>query len=131
MTTTVDLLAAIGAHLAEFELPPIASVLVTAAISVPQVTVQLASHDPAAIARGLLAWADTLTQVIAQARRVPRSGSVHLSVTGLLTGGASVLVYGAMPVPEHGLGADLAPDTTTTIPLGALRRATTLREARA
>ncbi|MDQ2884438.1 MAG: hypothetical protein M3Y48_25710 [Actinomycetota bacterium] len=130
MPTTDELLTAISAHLAAFELPPIASVLVTAAISAPQVTVQLASHDPAAIAHGLLAWADTLTQVTAQARRVPRSGSVHLSVTGLLTDGASVLVYGAIPVPEHGLGTDLAPDTCRTIPLGALRRATTRREVR-
>ncbi len=130
MPTTDELLAAIGAHLAEFELPPIASVLVTVGISAPQVTVQLASHDPAAIARGLLAWADTLTQVTAQARRVPRSGSVHLSVTGLFPDGVSVLVYGAMPVPEHSLGTDLAPNATTTIPLGALRRASTLREVR-
>jgi len=131
MPTTGDLLAAIGAHLVEFELPPIASVLVTAPISAPQVTVQLASHDPAAIARGLLAWADTLTQVTAHARRVPRGESVHLSVTGLFPDGVSVLVYGAMPVPEHGLGADLAPNATTTIPLAALRCATTLREVRA
>jgi hypothetical protein len=129
--TTGELLAAIGAHVAEFELPPIASVLVTAAMSAPQVTVQLASHDPAGIARGLLAWADTLTQVTAQARRVPRGGSVHLSVTGLFPDGDSVLVYGAMPVPEHGLGADLTPDACMTIPLGALRCATTLREVKA
>jgi hypothetical protein len=129
--TTGELLAAIGAHVAEFELPPIASVLVTAAMSAPQVTVQLASHDPAGITRGLLAWADTLTQVTAQARRVPRGGSVHLSVTGLFPDGASVLVYGAMPVPEHGLGADLTPDACMTIPLGALRCATTLREVKA
>jgi hypothetical protein len=81
VTTTVDLLAAIGAHLAEFGPPPIASVLVTAAISAPHVTVQLASHDPAAMARGLLTSADTLTQVTAHARRVPRGESVHLSVT--------------------------------------------------
>ena len=130
MTTTVDLLAAIGAHLAEFELPPIASVLVTAAISAPHVTVQLAP-DPAAMARGLLAWANTLTQVTAQARRVPRGESVHLSATGLFPDGASVLVYGAMAVPEHGLGADLAPDACMPIPLGALRHATTPGEVRA
>jgi hypothetical protein len=36
-----------------------------------------------------------------------------------------------MPVPEHGLGADLVPDACMTIPLGALRHATTLREVRA
>ncbi|MGH3548273.1 MAG: hypothetical protein ACRDQU_09195 [Pseudonocardiaceae bacterium] len=126
MPTTDELLTA---NLAAFELPPSASVLVTAAISAPQLTVQLASHDPAAIARGLLAWADTLTQVTAHPRRVPRGESVHLSVTGLFRDGVSVLVYGGMGVPEHGLGADLAPDATT-IPLGALRRASTLREVR-
>ena len=131
MLTTDELLAAISAHLTAFKLPPIASVLATAATSAPQVTVQLASHDPAAIARGLLTWADTLTQVTAHAQRTPRGNSVHLSVTGLLSNGASVLIYGAMPVPEHGLGADLAPNAATTIPLGALRRATTLREATA
>jgi hypothetical protein len=129
--TTGELLAAIGAHVAEFELPPIASVLVTAAMSAPQLTVQLASHDPAGIAQGLLAWADTLTQVTAQARRVPRGGSVHLSVTGLFPDGVSVLVYGAMPVPEHGLGADLTPDACMTVPLGALRCATTPGEVKA
>jgi hypothetical protein len=116
MPTTDELLAAISAHLTAFELPPIASVLATAATSAPM-TVQLASHDPAGIAQGLLAWADTLTQVTAHAQRIPRGNSVHLSVAGLLPNGASVLVYGAMPVPEHGLGADLAPDATTTIPL--------------
>jgi hypothetical protein len=61
---------------------------------------------------------------------MPRGNSVHLSVAGLLPNGASVLVYGAIPVPEHGLGADLAPDATT-IPLATLRCATTLREVRA
>jgi hypothetical protein len=129
--TTGELLAAIGAHVAEFELPPIASVLVTAAMSAPQLTVQLASHDPAGIAQGLLAWADTLTQVTAQARRVLRGESVYLSVNGLFPDGASVLVYGVMEVPEHGLGADLTPDACMPIPLGALRCATTLREVRA
>jgi hypothetical protein len=130
MPTTDELLAAISAHLTAFELPPVASVLATAATSAP-VTVQLASHDPAGIAQGLLAWADTLTQATAHAQRIPRGNSVHLSVAGLLPNGASVLVYGAMPVPEHGLGADLAPDATTTIPLATLRCATTLREATA
>ena len=54
MTTIVDLLAAIGAHLAEFELPAIASVHVTAAMSTPQVTVQLDCRAPSVIAQGLL-----------------------------------------------------------------------------
>jgi hypothetical protein len=50
--TTVDVLTAISAHLAEFELPPIASVHVAGSLSTPQVTVQLACHEPSTIARG-------------------------------------------------------------------------------
>jgi hypothetical protein len=131
MTTTVDLLAAICAHLAEFELPPIASVHLGAALSAPQVTVQLTCHEPATVARALLAWADTRTEVTAQAWRVPQCDSVHLSVTGLLPDGASVLVYGGLWASNRGLGADLAPNATTTIPLAALRHATTEVEASA
>jgi len=131
MNSIVDLLAAIGAHLAEFELPAIASVHVAASLSAPQVTVQLTCHEPPAIARGLLAWADTLTQVIAEAWRVPQGDSVHLSVTGLLPGGVSVLVYASLWATHRGLGTDLAPDATTTIPLPTLRHAATIKEARA
>jgi FtsP/CotA-like multicopper oxidase with cupredoxin domain len=123
MTITVDLLAAVCAHLAEFELPAIASVHVGAVSSAPQVTVQLACHELSAIAQGLLAWADTVTQVTAQACRVPEGDSVHLSVTGLLPGGASILVYGGLWLTHRGLGADLALDATTTIPLPTLRHA--------
>lgn len=131
MTTTVDLLAAVCAHLAEFELPAIASVHAAASLSAPQVTVQLACHDPSAIAQALLAWADTLTEVTAQAWRVPQGDSVHLSVTGLLPGGASILVYGGLWATHRGLGADLAANTTTTIPLPTLRHTATIEETSA
>jgi FtsP/CotA-like multicopper oxidase with cupredoxin domain len=131
MTTTVDLLAALCAHLTAFELPAVASVHVAASLSVPQVTVQLTCHEPSVIAQGLLAWADTLTQVTAQAWRVPQGDSVHLSVTGLLPDGASVLVYGSHGATRNGLGADLAPDAATTIPLSMLRHAAIVEEVRA
>jgi hypothetical protein len=72
MTTTVDLLAAIGTHLTEFELPTIASVHVAAAMSAPLVTVQLAYRQPSALAQALLAWAETLTEVTAEMWRTPR-----------------------------------------------------------
>ncbi len=130
MTTTVDLLDALCVHLAEFELPAISSVHVTASIPAPQMTVQLACHQPPQIARALLAWADTLTEVTAEAWRVPRGDSVHLSVTGRLPGGALIRVYGATgAVTGRDLGVDLAPDATTTILLAALRHATTPGEA--
>jgi hypothetical protein len=131
MTTTVDLLDAIRAHLAEFELPAISSVHVAASIPAPQVAVQLAGHEPPEIASALLAWADTLTGITAEAWRVPQGHCVHLSVTGRLTNGAYIQVYGGIRFIERGLGADLAPDATTTIPLAALRHAATLGDVTA
>jgi hypothetical protein len=128
MTTTVDLLNAICAHLKDFELPAISSVHAAALISGPQVTVQLAGHQPLEIARALLVWADTLTEVTAGAWRVPRGDSVQLSVTGRLLGGVAVEVYGGMPFTQHGISADLAADTITAIPLAILRHLTTLGE---
>jgi hypothetical protein len=73
----------------------------------------------------LLAWADTLTEVSAQAWRVPQGETVHLSVTGLLPGGAAVRVYGAMPITDCRPAADLAPNATTTVPLVILRHLAT------
>jgi hypothetical protein len=130
MNSIVDPLAAVCAHLAEFELPTIASVHVGTALAAPRVTVQLTCHQPSAIAQGLLAWADTLTEVTGQAWRVPRGDSVHLSVTGLLPGGGSVLIYGGVPGTHRALGTDPAPEATTTIPLPMLRHAATIEEVR-
>jgi hypothetical protein len=48
-----------------------------------------------------------------------------VSMTGLLPGGAAVLVSGRPQVTPGGLGADVAPDATNTIPLAAPRQATT------
>ena len=118
-------------HLAAFELPPVASIHITPGVAAPQVIVQLTGRDPAALAQGLLAWADTLTEVAAEAWRVPQGDSVHLSVTGLLPGAASVRVYSGLPVTDCGLAADLAPGATTPIPLTILRHAATIQEVRA
>src|SRR5438270_8269673 len=78
----VDPLAALSTHLAAFELPPVASIHVTGGMAASQVTVQLTGRDPAALAQGLLAWADTLTPVSAHKWRVPHGDLVHLSITG-------------------------------------------------
>jgi FtsP/CotA-like multicopper oxidase with cupredoxin domain len=130
MTTTLDALTAINTHLGDFELPPIASVHVTPGMPGPEVTVQLSCHEPSDLAPGLLAWADTLTQVTAEVWRVPRGDSVHLSVTGALPNGTSAQIYGALPYTESGLGRDLTPGGKTPITLGALRALTTLAEVR-
>jgi len=128
MTTTVDLLDAICAHLTQFELPPISSVHAAGSIPAPQVTVQLTGHEQSEIASALLAWADTLTGITAEAWRVPRGDSVHLSVIGRLPGGASIQVYGRLPFAAYGIGGDLAPDASTTVPLAVLRERATRGE---
>jgi hypothetical protein len=51
----------------------------------------------------------------------------HLSVPA----GASVLVYGSRWTTHRGLGADLAPITTSTLPLPILRHPTTVEEVHA
>ena len=127
-TTVVALLDSLRTHLAEFELPDLCSVHVTRSFSEPSVTAQLACHQPPQIASALLAWADTLTGVTVEAWRVPSGDSVHLSVIGQLPGGISVRVYGGMVFTQCGIGADLAPDASTTVPLAVLRERATLGE---
>jgi hypothetical protein len=86
-----------------------------------QVSVQLATHNLPEIATGLLAWADTLTEITTEAWRVPRGDSLHLSVAGRLSGGVLVEVYGGLAFTEHGIGRDLAPGSRKTVSLAALR----------
>jgi hypothetical protein len=126
MTTTVALLDSLRAHFAAFELPDLCSVHVTRSFSGPNVTAQLACHALPQIAGALLVWADTLTGVTVEAWRVHSGDSVHLSVLGRLPGGASIQIYGGVPFTEHGIGADLAPDTSITVPLAVLREQATL-----
>ena len=127
-TTVVALLDSLRAHLAAFELPDLCSVYVTRSFRGPNVTAQLACHTPPQITSALLAWADTLTEVTVEAWRVPNGDSVHLSVLARLPGGVSIQVYGAMPFTEHGIGADLAPDASTTVALAVLQERATVGE---
>lgn len=128
MNSLVDLLDSVRSHLADFELPALWSLDLTASAAGPKVSAQLDCHQPPAVACGLLAWADTLSEVTAEAWRVP-SGSVHLSVIGRLSDGATVRVYGGVPFAGLDVGADLAPDARTTIPLAVLRAMATLGKA--
>jgi hypothetical protein len=132
MTTTVmDLLDSLHTYLTTFDLPAPCSVTVMTYSAQPNITIQLPRHEPPAITAALLAWADTLTDVTAEAWRVPTGNSVHLSVIGQLPGGACIQVYGAMPVTDHGPGCDLAPDSRTTLAPAALRQLATLGEVHA
>jgi hypothetical protein len=129
--TTVDLLDTIRTHLTTFEPPQVYSVNLVTAWGEPAVSMQLACHHLPNITSDLLAWADTLTNVTAEAWRVPSGDSVHLSVIGRLPEGVLVRVYGGVAFTENGFGADLAPDTSTTLPLAVLREQATLGEVTA
>ena len=118
-TTAMDLLDSLCAHLAAFELPDLCSV--HASLHEPHLTAQLRAQDPPQLAAGLLAWADTLTDPTAEAWRVPNGHSIHLSITGQLSGGVNVHVYGGVPVTAHSPGGDLAPGTTAPVSLAILR----------
>ncbi|HWR48061.1 MAG TPA: hypothetical protein VN327_10695 [Pseudonocardiaceae bacterium] len=119
--TAMDLLDAFRSHFDQFELPDLYSVHVITGSGGPRVSAQLAAHHPPQIATGLLAWADTLTDVTAEAWRVPSGDSVHLSVIGRLAEDVTVRVYGGVPFTPRGPGADLAPNTSATVTLAVLR----------
>ena len=122
-TTVISLLNALRAHLNDFELPPVCSVhVITSTYSgEAQVGLQLATHDLPGIAAGLLAWADTLAETTTEAWRVPRGDRLHLTVTGRLSSGDHIEVYGGVTFTEHGIGSALAPGARTTVPLPVLR----------
>jgi hypothetical protein len=128
MNTTADLLDALRAHLATFEVPALCSVRLTTSTCGPNVSAQLASDQPPQIARGLLAWADTLTEVTTTAWRVPAGDCLHLTVSGQLSGGVTVEVYGGMPFTGRGIGAELVSHSTTPVPRAALRAMATPEE---
>jgi hypothetical protein len=124
-TTVIDLLDALRIHLSDFALPPVCSVHLTTYSGGVQVSMQLATHNLPEIAAGLLAWADTLTETTTELWRVHRGDSLHLSVTGRLSGGVLVQVYGGMPFTEHGIGAELAPNGSKTVSWAVLRERAT------
>lgn len=97
--TTTTVLGSIREHLATYELPELWSVSVNAR-PIPGrcvVSVQLAGGLLPGVASQLLTWADTLTEVSAEAWRVPDGSSVHLSVRGRLADGTSVCVFDGVP----------------------------------
>lgn len=127
--TTLDLLEGLHTHLTGFELPQLCSVTLTHSLSEEaSVTAQLAHHTPPQTRAALLAWADTLTEVSAEAWRVPNGHSVHLSVLGRLSSGAPIRVYAGVAFTEHGIGADLAPGAATTMALATLREPATPKQ---
>ncbi|MBV8997383.1 MAG: hypothetical protein JO287_27640 [Pseudonocardiales bacterium] len=123
--TAIDLLEATRTHLCQFEVPHPWSVTINTSLSGRAINVQLDCLEPPEVAAALLAWADTLTAVTAEAWRTPNGDSVHLSVTGHLANSALLRVFAAIPYTDHGLGADLDPGAEATLRLSALRQLAT------
>jgi hypothetical protein len=120
-TTVIDLRNALRTHLSGVDLPAPCSAHLTTYPGGPHVTMQLARHHLPETTHGLLAWADTLTNVTAEAWREPSGDSMHLSVTGQLPEGVLIRVYSSVPFTKNEISCDLAPDTSTTLPLTVLR----------
>jgi hypothetical protein len=122
--TITSRLDAIREHLDTFDLPEPWSVTVgSSVISRPYVSVQLRGHSLPHVAAVLLAWADTLTDVHAEAWRTVDGGSVHLSITGRLLGDVGVRVFDGV---RHDLCFPLELNERRTISLAVLREWTSL-----
>jgi hypothetical protein len=110
-------------HLTDHGLPEPASLhLTTDRHSYPEIRVQLAHTDLAALAAALLAWAATLTAVSFQAWRPPQGPRVHLELHATLTyptGSVAVLVYVGIAC-DPALFAGLEPGQTKPLTLGQL-----------
>ena len=92
-----------------------------------RVIVQLNAQVLPDLPVALLAWADTLTGVTAQAWRAPAGDSVHLTLTGRLADGSPVTVYSGLPHEVQVFGPYLEPGDQQNIPLGLLREWADLR----
>jgi hypothetical protein len=126
MSTHTDYLSALATfseHLITFDLPcPIWSTAVQHELAGHSVTVQLNCRVLPALAGALLEWADTLTEVTAEAWRPPSGHSVPLIVAGRLTTGTPLKVYGGLSHTVQVFGPYLEPGEHHSIPLGLLRQ---------
>jgi hypothetical protein len=77
------------------------------------------------VASMLLAWADTLTDISAEAWRVPDGSSVHLAIRGRLEDGTKVQVFDGVP---HDWRFRLDKAQRQVISLAVLREWSTLDE---
>jgi hypothetical protein len=121
--TFVQAATMLAAHLADHTLPEPAALRVNTRGLHSDVMAQLHSTTAPTVARDLLAWADTVPAVTAQAWRVPAGDRVHLSIASTLTGPTGTIeldVFGAVDYnPAH--FPDLQAGNRRTVSLGQLR----------
>jgi hypothetical protein len=120
-------LNAIHDHLVTFDLPEPWRLAVTADClsGREHVSVQLRSRSLPHVAVVLLAWADTLTELSAEAWRTPDGSSVHLAVCGQLADGTTVRVFDGVDHDSR-FGLDL--DERRSVSFACLREWASLDE---
>ncbi|HET6287880.1 MAG TPA: hypothetical protein VFG15_14165 [Amycolatopsis sp.] len=128
MNRLMVFLDAIRDHLDSFALPPAASVRV--GLGPDPITVQLRSGQLEDVARGLLAWANSLEDVKASLWRPERGESVHLELSGRTPCGIPVVVYGGVWFDEATF-PDLPAGMRQEMPVFVLRQWNTPREVAA
>ena len=103
--TLVHAATILAAHLADHTLPEPDALRVNTRNRHSEVMAQLRSTTLTTVATDLLAWADTVPAVTAEAWRVPAGDRVHLSIASTLTGPAGIIeldVFGAVDYdPAH------------------------------
>jgi hypothetical protein len=121
--TFVQAATMVTAHLADHTPPEPTALRVNTRDLHSDVTAQLHATTAPTVARDLLAWADTVPAVTAQAWRVPAGDRAHLSITSTLTGPTGTIeldVFGAGDYhPVH--LPDLQAGNRRTMSLGQLR----------
>jgi len=126
--TLVQAATMLAAHLADHTLPEPAALRVSTRGLHSEVMAQLCATSLPTVAKDLLAWADTLTTITAEAWRVPTGEYIHLSLTSTLTGPASTAeldIFGAVAYASAHF-PDLQAGNRRTVPLGQLRSWATL-----
>ena len=121
--TLVQAATMLATHLTDHTLPEPAALRVNTRGLRSDVMAQLHSTTVATVVRDLLAWADPLAAVTAEAWRVPAGDRVHLSIASTLTGPTGTIeldVFGAVDYDPVRFG-DLTAGDRCNVPLGQLR----------
>ena len=118
-TAVVSVLSAMAGHLDLYDLP----VGYEIEASKRGAEIILKAESPGALATELIAWANTLTAVTSEARRLEQSDGVLLSVKGRLPEGVPVRAFGVADYAEYArtARAEMEPGHRMSLSMDALR----------
>lgn len=117
----IRLLGSIREHMTTHEIDAVIDSVRADACDGGSIAVHLTHNDLPAVAAGLLAWADTINNIVAAAWRIRYGDNVHLRITGQLPDSTWIEIYGAVTYTETTFGADLQPGGQQSLGLAVLR----------